>query len=91
MDQSNVSETSQEVLVAKNLPANEGDIRDRGSIPGLRRSTGGGKDNPLQYSCLKNPMDKGTWWAVITKSWTRPKQLSTAHKSLWEIRDILYS
>ena len=66
MDQSNVSETSQEVLVAKNPPANEGDIRDRGSIPGLRRSTGGGKDNPLQYSCLKNPMDKGTWWAVIT-------------------------
>ena len=57
-------------LVVKNLPANAQDIRDRGSIPGSRRSPGGGKDNPLQYSCLKNPMDRGAWWAVITKSWT---------------------
>ena len=46
-------------LVVKNLPANTGDIRDVGSIPGWRRSSGVGNGNPLQYSCLENPMDKG--------------------------------
>ena len=50
---------SQVVLVVKNLPANAGDMRDAGSIPGLGRSPGGGHGNPLQYSCLKNPMDRG--------------------------------
>ena len=45
--------------VAKNLPANAGDTRDVGSIPGLARSSGGGNDNPLQYSCLENSMDSG--------------------------------
>ena len=48
------------VLVVKNLPANAGDIRDSGSVPGLGRSSGGGNGNPLQYSCLENPMDRGT-------------------------------
>ena len=43
------------VLVVKNLPANAGDIRDTGSIPGLGRCPGGGHDNPFQYSCLENP------------------------------------
>jgi len=43
----------------KNLPAKEGDIKDLGSIPGLGRSPGGGHGNPLQYSCLENPMDRG--------------------------------
>ena len=43
----------------KNLPANTGDIRDIGLIPGLGKSAGGEHGNPLQYSCLKNPMDKG--------------------------------
>ena len=43
------------VLVVKNSPANAGDIRDMGSIPGLGRSPGGGHGNPLQYSCLENP------------------------------------
>ena len=38
---------------------------DQGSIPGLGRSPGEGKSNPLQYSCLENPMDRGTWWAVV--------------------------
>ena len=47
--------TSQVVLVVKNLPANAGDIRDTGLIPGSGRSPGGGQGNPLQYSCLKNP------------------------------------
>ena len=46
-------------LVVKNPPANTGDIRDTGSIPGSGRSPGGGHDNPLQYSCLENPMDRG--------------------------------
>ena len=53
------------VLVVKDLPANAGDIRDAGSIPGLGRSLGGGHGNPLQYSCLENPMDRGAQWAVV--------------------------
>ena len=52
-------------LVVKNLPANAGDIRDAGSIPGLGRSPGEGHSNPLQYSCLENPMDRGAWWAMV--------------------------
>ena len=48
------------VLVVKNLPANRGDI-NMGSIPGLGRSPGGGNGNPLQYSCLENPMVRGGW------------------------------
>ena len=49
---------SQVVLVVKNLPANAGDIRDMGLILGWGRSPGGGHGNPLQYSCLENPMDR---------------------------------
>ena len=49
--------------VVRNLPANARDVRDAGSIPGLRRSPGGGHANPLQYSCLQKPMDRGAWWA----------------------------
>ena len=49
--------------MVKNLPSNAGDRRDTGSIPGLGRSPGEGNDNPLQCSCLKNPMDRETWWA----------------------------
>ena len=45
----------------KNLPANAGDARVSGSIPGSGRSPGGGRDNPLQCSCLENPMDRGAW------------------------------
>ena len=59
-------------LVIKNLPANAGEIRDAGSVPGLGRSPGEGNSNPSQYSCLENPMDRGAWWTVIhgvTKSW----------------------
>ena len=48
------------VLVVKNLSANAGDIRDAVSILGLGRSPGGGHGNPLQYSCLENPMDRGS-------------------------------
>ena len=56
---------SQVVLVVKNPPANAGDIRDAGLIPGLGRSPGGGHDNPLQYSCLENSMDRGAWQAAV--------------------------
>jgi len=71
---------SEVVLVVKNLPANAGDIRDTGSIPGSGRSPGGGHGNPLQYSCLKNPMDRGFWQAAVhrvTKSQTQLKQFGT--------------
>ena len=64
---------SQGVLVVKNLPANAGDIREVGLIPGLGRSPGGGHGYPLQYSYLENPMDRGAWRATIhgiTKSRT---------------------
>ena len=59
--------------MVKNLPANAGDIRDMGSIPGLGRFPEEGHGNPLQYSCLENPTDRGTWWAAVhgvAKSWT---------------------
>ena len=53
------------MLVVKNPPANAGDIRDTDSTPGLGRSPGGGHGNPLQYSCLENPVDIGAWWATV--------------------------
>ena len=56
---------SQLALVVKNLPANAGNIRDVGSIPGSGRSPGGGKGNPLQYSYQENPMDRGGWLATV--------------------------
>ena len=52
-------------LVVKNLPANAGDIRDVGSIPGSGRSPEGGHGNPFQYSRLENPMDRGAFWAIV--------------------------
>ena len=61
------------VPVIKNLPANAGDVRDAGLIPGLGRSPGEGHGNPFQYSCLENPMDRGAWQAAVhrvTKSRT---------------------
>ena len=54
------------VLVVKNPPANIGDIRDMGSIPTLGRSAGGRHGNPLQYSYVENPMDRGAWMATVT-------------------------
>ena len=52
-------------LVIKTPPANAEDIGDADLIPGLEKSPGGGHGNPFQYSCLKNPMDRGAWWAVV--------------------------
>ena len=51
--------------MVKNPLANAGNIRDTGSIPGSGGSPGGGHGNPLQYSCLENPMDRGTWRATV--------------------------
>ena len=56
--------------------------RDSGSVPWFGRSPGGGHSNPLQYSCLENPMDRGAWWATVhrvAKGQTQLKQLSTHH------------
>ena len=53
--------------VVKNLPTNAGDIRDVGSVPGLGRYPGGGHDNPLLYSCLEKPIDRGAWRATVHK------------------------
>ena len=50
--------------MVKNLPANAGDLRDMGSILGSGRSPGG-HSNPIQYSCLENPKDRGAWWAMV--------------------------
>ena len=61
------------VLVVKNLHVKAEDIRDMGSIPRSGRSPREGDGNPLQYSCLENPMDRGAWQAMVhrvTKSWS---------------------
>ena len=72
---------SQVVLAVKNPPASAGDIRDMGLIPGSGRSPGEGHGNPLQCSCLENPMDRGAWRAAVhrvTKNRTRLKPLSAS-------------
>ena len=69
-------------LVVKNPPASAGDIRDAGSIPGSGRSPGGEHGNPLQYSCLENPKDRGAWRALVhgvSKISTQLKWFSTQH------------
>ena len=67
-------------LVVKNPACQCKNIRDTGSVPGSGRSPGGGYGNPLQFSCLENPMDRGAWWVIVhrvAKSWTWLKQLRT--------------
>ena len=74
--------------MVKNLTANAGDA---GSIPVQERSSGEGRGNPLQYSCLENPMDRGTWKAIVrrvTKSWTQLKQLSR-HAHIYQFIKVL--
>ena len=71
-------------LAIKNPPANAGDVRDANSIPGLGRSPGEGNDNPLQYFCLGNPLDRGAWRDTVhgvTKSQTQQKWLSMHTRS----------
>ena len=56
------------------MPVNAGDTEDMGLIPGSGRTPGGGNGNPLWYSCLGNPVDRGAWWAAVhgvAKSWTQ--------------------
>ena len=53
------------IAVVRNPPANVGDIRVVGLVPGLGRSPGVGNGNPLQYCCLENSMDRGAWWATV--------------------------
>jgi len=67
-------QASHVALVVKNPPANAGDVRDVGWIPGLRWPPREGNNNPLQYSCLENPIDRGAWRAIVprvAKSWTQ--------------------
>ena len=74
-----MQESSQVMLVVKNPPANAGETRDAGSIPGSGRSPGEGNGYPLQYSCLENPKDREAWPATVqrvTKSQTQLKRLS---------------
>ena len=76
--------------MVKNLPANAGDVRNEGSIPGLGKFPGGVHGNPFQYFCLENPMDRGDWQATVhrvTESWIQLKQLSTQHM-LFYIKDL---
>ena len=57
--------------MVKNPPANVENTRDMSSVPGSGRSPGGGHGNPLQYSCLENPMDRGVWWATVPRATKR--------------------
>ena len=66
----------QMMLVVKNLPTFLRNVREEGLTPGSGRSPGGGHSNPLQFSCLENPMDRGAGWATVqrvAKSWTQIK------------------
>ena len=68
----------------KNPPASAGDLEDWGLISGSGKSSGGGNGNPLQYSCLENPMDKGAWWAIVlgvAKSLTRRSTRTHTHNA----------
>ena len=78
----------QVALGVKNTPVCAGEVRDLGSIPGSGRSPGEGNGNPLQYSCLENPMDGGAWWATVcgvSKRQTWLKQLSTHAVPAWQV------
>ena len=72
-------------LVVKNPPANAGETREEGSVPGPGRPPRGGNGNPLQYSCLENVMDRGAWWATVhsfAKSQTHWTDLARTHAAL---------
>jgi len=74
-------------LVIKNPPASAGDTGEASSIPGVGRSPGEGNGNPLQCSCLENPMDRGAWWATVhgvTKNWTRLSYQHTFKAPKWK-------
>ena len=75
-------------LVVKN-PANAGDVRDLGLIPRSGRSPGGGHGNPLQYSCLENPMDRGAWQAMAHRFTTCTCMRQSAHAKMLYILKAL--
>jgi len=82
-----------QVAHVKYRSANTEDMRDAGSVPGSGRSSGGGNDNPLQYSWLENPMDRGAWRATVhevAKSWTPLEQLSMHAALLMNTGDSLF-
>ena len=82
---------SQLALEVKNLPANAGARTDTGSVPGLGRSPAEGHGDPLQYSCLENPKDRGAWQATVhsvAKSWTSLKQFSTSMPAIMRILSL---
>ena len=72
--------------MVKNLPANEGDAKDAGSVPGSERSPGEENGNPLQYSCLENPMDRGVWWATVHGLQRIGNDLSTEYTGTHQIK-----
>ena len=72
-------QASQVALVVKNPPADAGDIRDMGLIPGLGRSPGGGHGNPLQYFFLENLMDRGAWRATVHRVAQSDRTEATQH------------
>ena len=85
---------SQVALVVKDTPANSGDIREAASIPGLRRSPGGRHGNPLQYSCLENPMDREAWWTMVyrvAKNWTQLSMSMCEHTGTTHISQDKFS
>ena len=80
------------VLVVKNPPAHAGDTRDMGSISGLGRSPEEGNDNPIQYSCLENSMDRGAWRVTVhgvAKNQTQLSNLTTTTKVKYNIVSLL--
>ena len=80
--------------MVKNPPANAGDTREWGLIPGLGGFPREENGNPLQYSCLENSMDRGGWWATVhsaTKSRTQPKCLTCTHTSTMSLLIQLYN
>ena len=76
------------VLVVRNLPARAGDVRDAGSFPGLGRSPGGGYVNPLQYSCLENPMDRGACGLQSIESQRAGHDISDLHAHTHTVRSL---
>ena len=74
-----LSWVSQVTLVVKNPPANAGDIKDMGLIPGLGRSPGGGNGSPLQHSCLENSKERGAWWATVHRFTESDRTNATQH------------
>ena len=83
---------SQVVVVVKNIPANAGDLRDVGLIPGSGISPGGGRGNPFQLSRLENPVDRGAWRAVVHGVAKSPRlKWLGMHTHIYNLIIMLYS